>query len=357
MKRDMLNIIRDNLHNPNFFEEAGIDRKVEGNLIFLNYDITSKPNQLNKWCRGTIFRTNGTLLMLPFTRFFNEHEIYVDNVDWRSARIIEKIDGTMMSVWHDDREKRLRLSTKRMVDELLVEQFGGGKKVDLAKVFKEFFPDYQNVLDEKYWYVFEAVSEHNRIVTKYTEGRYGRYLVCVRQRRTLDELSPERIQDIVKKIGQPKVFTPEYYDLKDRKRIDVLFESKRSDWEGVVITDDNHKRMKIKQLSYVKLHHIMSNISSKRNMLDLIMNGEQNEVLAYFPDLKGAFLDLEKEMNKLKSDIATVFGMYNHLESQKEFALKVKELPYSGFLFRLRRGEDLKYQFMQMGGKKLEKYL
>jgi len=357
MKRDHLDRIRDNIHDSYFLESKGIDKKTENDIIFLNYSIMEKPNRFNALCRGTIFRNDGTLLMLPFKRFFNEHEANAANINWQLVKIIEKIDGTMVSAWYDDSNRVWRLSTKKMIDELIVSEFGSGAQIDLAVVFKQFFPNWQNALDKKYWYVFELVSPYNRIVTRYDEDRFGLYLLMIRQKQTLDELSPIKIQDIVKGIAQPRVFTPEYYNIRDRKKIDDLFESKLADWEGVVAIDDNHNRIKIKQVSYVRLHHIVSNVSTKSNIINLILDGEQEEVLSYFPDLKEHFLEIEKRINKLKSDIATVFGLYNHLETQKEFALKVKDLPYSSFLFRLRRGDDLKYQFMQMGGKRLEKYL
>jgi len=361
MKRDRIDRIAANLHNNAFLEKYGIKKTVKGDLFLLNYEMCAKPNSLNKLCRGTVFRRDGTLLMLPFERFFNEHEAHCANVDWRSARIIEKIDGTMVSTWYDDVERRWRLSTKKMVDELLVEPFGGGNKVDLAKIYREFFPDYEITLNKKYWYVFELVSQYNRIVTSYQPMQHGLYMLAVRQRQTLDELMAGRVQTLTEEIGNPRVRIPAYYHLygvDNREKIQKMFENKPVDWEGVVVVDHQHNRMKIKQSSYVRLHHVASSsISSRRNMLDLVLNGEQSEILAYFPELAASFLQLEMDLNMLKKDIMNTFGLYNHLETQKEFALAVKELPYAPFLFRLRRGEDLKYQFFMMGGKKLEKYL
>lgn len=348
------------LHNSEWFsEEYGVDFKKEKGLYFVNYSHIGKRNEYSNICRGTIFYPNGTLAVLPFTRFLNLHESGADNVDWRSALFPEKLDGSMIVAWCD-RDNKWRLSTKRMVDELIVKQFNSLCTVDLAIKFKECFPDFGDVLNPKYWYIFEAVFPENRIVTDYSVGlmnRFGIYLTGMRHSQTLDEISPKRIEDIVRKWKRNQVFSPLLFDLSDEKTIMAMFEGWKSDREGLVVVDKEFHRVKIKQKSYVRLHRIISNVSSERNMIDLILDGETSEILAYFPELKIKFDEIEKRLNMLKEDIATTFGMYNHLESQKEFAQKASNLPYSGFLFNLRKGIDLKHQFMRVGGKKLERFL
>lgn len=358
--KDRLFRIGLHVENPEWFsEEYGIDFKKEKGLYFVNYSHIGRRNKYSNICRGTIFYPDGTLAVLPFTRFFNLHEAGADHIDWESGLIQEKLDGAMVVAWCD-RDGKWRLSTKRMVDELYVRMFAKLDVVDLAVKFKECFPDFRDVLDPRYWYIFEAVFPENRNVTDYSHGlrnRFGMYLLAMRHSQTLNEVSPKRIYDLVRNWKQDRVLCPVFYFLQDEKGILQMFEGWPADREGVVVVDKNFHRVKIKQKSYVRLHRIASNISSERNMIDLILDGESSEVLAYFPDMWPKFDELGKRLNMLKEKIATVFGQYNHLESQKEFALAVKDLPYASFLFRLRQGEDLKYQFEQMTGKKLEKYL
>lgn len=358
--KDRLFRIGLHLDSPEWFsEEYGVDFKKEKGLYFVNYSHIGKRNKYSNICRGTIFYPDGTVAVLPFTRFFNLHEAGADRINWASAVAMEKLDGSMVSVWCD-RDGKWRLSTKRMVDELPVKVFSTLDTVDLAIKFRESFPDFEGVLDPRYWYIFEAVFPENRNVTDYSVGlrnRFGVYLLAMRHSQTLNEVGLKRIYDLVRRWKQDRVFCPTFYFLQDEKSILHMFEGWKADREGVVMVDENFHRVKIKQKSYVRLHHIASNVSSERNMIDLILDGETSEVLAYFPDLQSKFDELEKRLNMLKRDIMTAFGQYNHLESQKEFALAVKSLPYARFLFRLRQGEDLKYQFMQLTGKKLEKYL
>lgn len=352
--REKLNTLGQNINNKAFLEKFEIVRSDRDGLSFLNYDREGKPNRFNNLCRGTIFRGD-KLVMLPFTRFFNLHESYAAVIDWRYARVLEKLDGTMLPLWFDDEENRWRISSKRMVDELPVQRFGAYGTSDVAIIFKEFFPSYKE-MEKTYWYIFEIVTGENSI-TDYPESRHGLHLIAVRHRKSLNEVNPDRIRDIVRDINEPRVNTPELYDLWNSKAVMRMFNGKSDDFEGVVIVDNNFNRIKIKQTSYLKLQYKMDNVSSFYNAIDIVLDNEQGEILAYFPRMKPRFDEIEKRLNMLKAEIMTSFGMYNHIRSRKDFALAVKNQLYRAFLFRLRDGIDLRRQFQRVGGKRLARLI
>lgn len=366
--QDRINRISQNLRNPSFLEEHGIEVKVEKGFTMANYGHTTRSDRYADLCRGTVFYPDGSLACLPLIRFFNLHEGSAANIDWRSALVVEKLDGSMIVAWYDQKGLTWRLSTKKMIDELPVTKFASTGKVDLAEKFRECFPRLEQYLDKQYWYVFECVFPENRIVTDYSSDSavcpFGLYLLTMRHSQALQEVSPRNIEGLVRGWKQESVFTPPLYNLidynnprKTPERIKEMFEGWQTDREGIVVVDSNFNRIKIKQASYVRLHHIVSNVSTRRNIIDLVLNGESYEVLSYFPEMKSLFDEVDKRINMMKSDIMTVFGMHNSLPTQKDFALAVKDLPYAPFLFRLRKGDDLHYQFMNMGGKRLEEYL
>lgn len=359
--QDRINRIGENLWSEEFLKEHGIEVKTEKGYYMANYGHTTRSDRYADLCRGTIFYPNGRLACLPLARFFNVHEGSAANIDWRTALVSEKLDGTMIVAWHDS---EWHLSTKKMIDYLPVTRFGSTERIDLAKKFREYFEHYQKCLDHRYWYVFELVCPENRIVTKYEDGRCGLYLLAMRHSQTLQEVSSRNVEQVAKDFGSERVRSPKLYNLVDYNdpnrtldRVSSLLKDWRDDEEGVVVVDSKFNRVKIKKKSYVRLHHVISNVSSMRNVIDLILNGESYEVLSYFPEAKSLFESVEKKLNMLKEDIMTTFGKYNSLETQKEFALAVKDLPYARFLFRLRKGEDLSYQFQQMGGKRLEGFI
>ena len=51
-------------------------------------------------CRGLIVTGEGNVVNYPFDRFFNDFEVEGASIDWQSARIYEKVDVTMISVWY-----------------------------------------------------------------------------------------------------------------------------------------------------------------------------------------------------------------------------------------------------------------
>lgn len=351
--REKLSTIGDNVNNKDFLEKFGIIKSQKNGLAFLNYSGWIEPNKFSNLCRGTIFRDN-KLALLPLTRFFNLREPYATIIDWRYANVLEKLDGTLISVWYDTKENRWRICSRRMIDKISIQQFHECKMLNLAIIFKKFFPSYKD-MDKSYWYVFELV--YSRIITYYPENKYGLYLLTVRNRRSLSELSQNRVRDIARNINEPMVKLPELYDLRSEEAILRMFEGKPKDFEGIVVIDNNFNRIKIKQKSYLKLHYFINRISSLDKMIDIILDNEQNEFLSYFPDLKDKFDEIEKKLNMLKKETMTVFGMYNHIQSRKEFAIAIKNLPYRHLLFKLKDGYKLEYLFQYLGGKRLEKFL
>lgn len=110
--------------------------------------------------------------------------------------------------------------------------------------------------------------------------------------------------------------------------------------EGFVVVDANFNRIKIKGESYLRAHYLRSTVSASiKNVVEYVAKGETSEILAYFPDMKKTVEDINYRLDCLEFAIKTAYDQNKHLESQKDYALKVKDLPYSGILFGLRKGQ------------------
>ena len=56
--------------------------------------------------RGSVFRQNESgewiYVCRPFDKFFNFNEEYAAPIDWKCAKVTEKIDGSLMKLWFDE---------------------------------------------------------------------------------------------------------------------------------------------------------------------------------------------------------------------------------------------------------------
>ena len=59
----------------------------------------SRDDPIIVQCRGLVLNGDGMIISMPFQRFFNAHEAECDVIDWESAEILEKLDGSMISAW------------------------------------------------------------------------------------------------------------------------------------------------------------------------------------------------------------------------------------------------------------------
>jgi hypothetical protein len=90
---------------------------------------------------------------------------------------------------------------------------------------------------------------------------------------------------------------------------------------------------------------------SDKNCVEIIRNGESSELIAHFPEYRKIFDMWQSRFEQLKLSILKTWFNVSRIENQKEFALTVKNLPYSGILFCLKNG---KTKFVDEGLKQLK---
>lgn len=71
-------------------------------LSIFNYeDLADFSDPVVQEARGIIINTETLdVTAWPFRKFGNSHESYADPIDWNSARVQEKIDGSIVKLWH-----------------------------------------------------------------------------------------------------------------------------------------------------------------------------------------------------------------------------------------------------------------
>ena len=71
----------------------------------------------------------------------------------------------------------------------------------------------------------------------------------------------------------------------------------------------------------------------------MVVNNESAEFLAYFQELQPLFDEISEKYSQLVDRLENEYKKYQNIEVQKDFAMAVKDFPYSGVLFSLRSGK------------------
>lgn len=259
------------------------------NYVLLKYDqIRSDFSEpIVRECRGLIVdKSTYSPVALSFYKFFNVQEPNADTIDWNSAVVQEKVDGSKILVWFDVYEYAWRISTSGCLNASRANV--GDLGVNFKDLFMEVFDiELFNRLEKYYCYTFELVSPLTRVVVPYEKTDI--YFIGVRDMWTLEEIDPASVFTL-SHIKRPKQFP--LNTLEDCLK---ATEQMGYDEEGFVVVDKNWHRVKIKSPTYVAAHHLKNNGAvSRKRILEIIEQGEQDEFLGYFPEYKKYFDEIEK---------------------------------------------------------------
>ena len=150
------------------------------NLVLLKYNQVESPlsNPLVQECRGLILdeADNWRVVCFPFKKFFNLGESNAAQIDWASARVQEKLDGTLCNMHFY--QGTWRVSTSGSPDACGEVQ---GSPQTFAKLFWDTFNGMglqtPIVSLELGWstrymsFMFELTGPENKIVVPYNETR------------------------------------------------------------------------------------------------------------------------------------------------------------------------------------------
>lgn len=314
------------------FADLNIKVKQENNLAIFNYGIDCDfTNPIVQEARGIIIDMNTlTVVTWSFRKFGNYGEVYADSIDWASARVQEKVDGSIMKVWfYDD---KWHVSTNGTIDAYSnIGSFCSSGK-SYGQLFDEGAEDAgldYSKLDPAYTYIFELVSPEAPIVIHYPKTTI--YHTGTRHNDTGLEVNAD--------IGvkKPKEYHLNSLDecIEAAKMInnDTTLDSIHD--EGYVVVDKDWHRIKIKSPDYLKSHYfLMYNNPTDARVISIIRSGEVSEVCAYFP----AFMEYVDKVEGKISDLVAAITLYiaNNLDDayandRKTFFLTHKGHPYCGY--------------------------
>jgi hypothetical protein len=303
----------------------------DGDFTILKYsqidsDLT---NAIVRECRGLIIDREYNAVCVPFFKFFNYGEPCADEIDWATALVEEKIDGSLIKVWNYKGKWIISTNGTIFAEKTGVTALHGGKTKEGFGSFAGLFTAAASSaglcmenLNPQYTYMFELCSPYNRVVVPHNEIKI--YHIGTRDCATLREL------DIDIGVVKPKTYRCDSID----GLVEMASKLKYCE-EGYVVRDSAYRRVKIKSPSYVAFHHLVSNLSDRR-LLDLLRKNEVGELLAYFPEYQGFVDNLTGKISAIEKDISNIqkerFDSV-HFETKKDYAAVALQTKYSAFFF------------------------
>lgn len=218
--------------------------------------------------RGLVTDDEGNIVARPFKKFFNMEEN--KHTPTEEFDVFEKMDGSLGILFYYQ-DQWVMATRGSFVSEQAVKGFEMLKNYDYEKLHKN------------YTYLFEIIYKENRIVVQYdyddlillgmieTKTGYEVDLhndgTDVRLKNLIDNLGFK----VVRKFGGLKSYEPLKHFIPDSK-------------EGYVVRFSNGDRIKIKGEEYLRLHKIMTNVSTTAIWEMLSEGRDVLEVVKDVPD-------------------------------------------------------------------------
>lgn len=335
--------------------EYGVKAKIYDNFFLLNYSQIESPKNhpITNECRGLILDWELNILRRPFDRFYNYGEADTQNFDFSKSVCMEKADGSLIPVWWNPFEHKWCFGTRgtafaesecnsgRKFEDIINECFLSKKKEDI----------FYDLAYKGFTFIFELCSPENRVVVPHTDT----YLVLlgVRYNSIGNYTDLNMMGKFVYELKEHgvNVRLPFLYDMNKIEYVIDTFKDSGAFFEGYVFwNNETNERVKVKNPAYVAIHHLRDNgnLNPKR-ICELVFTNETDEYLSYFPEDKKFFDPWVEAYNVMIETINFNFKTISkQILTQKEYALLVKDLPYSGIMFALRQGKTIQDCFEKM---------
>jgi len=295
-------------------EKAIIDfklkTKVYENKILLKYDQLVSPTLMAlpemQDCRGLILdRNDFSVMSMAFRKFFNSEEGNAHKIDWSTAYVLEKLDGSMMQVYWDKYQEKWFAATSGTAEgEGEVNNKMGTTFNELFwKTVSEKYNFNTTQLNKDFCFVFELTTPYNIVVKPHGESSVA--LLTARNVKSLEEVSREELLNIGSVLNVPVVKS---YDLNQGNIGALLRTFENMVWhdEGYVVCDANFNRVKVKNPAYVAVHHLKGK-SAEHNILTIVKSNEIEEFASTFPDRKAELYKLKENYDKLINKLNLVW--------------------------------------------------
>lgn len=292
-------------------------------LYIYNYTPKAQYERVwNDWtlaARGLVLDGQYNTVARPFRKFFNMEEHQAHEIPTENFEVYEKLDGSLgILYWLDGQPF---IATRG--------SFGSDQSQRATQMLYQKYSHTFADLDPVKTYLFEIIYPQNRIVVDYGNTEALILLAVIDKETGHDEPLPD--------LGFPLV--KRYDGLADLKSLRMLQEDNR---EGFVIKFQSGFRVKVKFEEYVRLHRILTQISSVNIWEYLATNQSFEEILEKVPDEFYSWV--RKTVGGLQAEYQAVEKYcqvhFKDLGNRKDTALYFQTLQYPSVLFAMLDKKD-----------------
>ena len=353
-------------HNPDNWEQEINDRLIrtshKGNLVCFKYGIEADfSDPLVCEARGIIIDVKHQMVVCrPFDKFFNVQEQYAADIDWNTAKVLEKIDGSLIKLYWYNGKWTFATSSTCDATEASVAGYKGVTYRDIIARADNYSRIPFDDLNKNRTYLFELVSPMTQVVIRY--DKTSLYYLA-----SFDNMTGEEVDvDLFEEFKRPRSYPLKTID----ECISAAMELNRDSEEdikdeGFVVVDGQHRRIKIKSPAYIALHRAVTNkVFTVKRMTELYQQGADLVNLA--KDFPGEahiikyydwqFEEVRHNINEMAGYARALYEEYDH--DRRAVASVIKDSPYAWAGFAAIGNDKSVEELMQvLSHSKLEKLI
>ncbi len=344
-----------------YYEDGLLYKQTHPTLPLTIWNYTEKVQYEGLWdevtlsCRGLITEdTTGKILVRPFKKFFNYEELIGKDVIPSKGDYVyiqEKMDGSLGILFNYNNEWIMVTRGSFTSDQAIK-----GLEILKSKYILDTF-------EPSVAYLCEIIYPENRIVVDYKKEKVMFLSASINwgfngwKESDDSELHWTTACAYFRMSGIKKsdiVKTEQHFNFSD-ELYKSLKEKNEKNKEGFVLRfHPGNFRMKIKFEEYVRLHKIMTNLSTTAVWEVLSNGGNMDDLLKNVPDefydkikeyeniLKDEFSILMKEYEWIFNKVKNVYFEVNQKEfNRAEFAMLAKRYKHPSLLFGMLDGKDV----------------
>lgn len=213
-------------------------------------------------CRGLVTDDEGNIVARPFKKFWNLEENRHNPT--KEFQVFAKLDGSLGILFYYEGEW-IFASRGSFTSEQSTKGF---------EMLKKNVDD-TNIFNKEYTYLFEIIYNENRVVVRYPFEN----VVLLSAIHTHSGI--EMSYDAILAYSYIIPIVSRYDGLKDISKLKSII---KDDEEGFVILFSNGERMKVKGEEYLRLHKVMTNLSTTAVWEVLSSGGSMESLLVDVPD-------------------------------------------------------------------------